>query len=389
MKVLLLQDQVHIPSLGGGNKSNRLLLEDLAFRGHECLAFCPALTTRAGPTSYAELIIEMAKRNIEVGLNEQDNLVYSYNNVSVEAYRKASANTVRKQVLDTIYRYEPDWIVVSDDKHRIFLDNAVDCVPERVIQIVQTVAHLPFGPLSYRTSVRQAKQMGRARRIIVISDFVREYINTHGRLDSTRISLPVYGSGPFDNLGNFSEGYLTLVNPCLEKGVDIFLRLASNLPQVKFAVVPTWGADDNVIRSILVHKNIHIFPPADNLDQVWKQTRVLLVPSIWFETFGYVVVEAMLRGIPVVASDIGGLPEAKLGVDYLVPVNPAIPRNGELVNPGQDIEPWRQVLKTLLSEKIAYKNCSTRSQEAAREFLKRNRPDSFCRMLESMEFNPG
>jgi glycosyltransferase involved in cell wall biosynthesis len=250
---------------------------------------------------------------------------------------------------------------------------------------VQTVIHLPFGPLSYRTSTRQAKQMGKVGRIIVISDFVRQYLKTYGKLDSTKIFLPVYGSGPFDNLGNFSEGYLTLVNPCLEKGIDIFLRLASDFPRVNFAVVPTWGADDGVIRSILAHKNVHILPPADNLDDVWKQTRVLLVPSIWFETFGYVVVEAMLRGIPVVASDIGGLPEAKLGVDYLVPINPAVRKDGKLANPGQDIEPWRQVLKGILTDEDAYENCSAQSRKAASSFLERIRTESFCSVLESME----
>ena len=47
-------------------------------------------------------------------------------------------------------------------------------------------------------------------------------------------------------------------------------------------------------------------------------TRILLVPSLWGEAFGLVVVEAMLRGIPVLASNVGGLVEAKLGVDYIL-----------------------------------------------------------------------
>ena len=35
-----------------------------------------------------------------------------------------------------------------------------------------------------------------------------------------------------------------------------------------------------------------------------------------------IVVEAMLRGVPVIASNTGGLPEAKLGVPYVLPVTP-------------------------------------------------------------------
>ena len=46
------------------------------------------------------------------------------------------------------------------------------------------------------------------------------------------------------------------------------------------------------------------------------------MPSLWYEGFGLSVMEAMLRGIPVIASDSGGLAEAKLGTRFVVPVRP-------------------------------------------------------------------
>ena len=47
---------------------------------------------------------------------------------------------------------------------------------------------------------------------------------------------------------------------------------------------------------------------------------LLVVPSNWFEPQGLVVSEAMACGIPVVASDIGGLPATMRGFpDHLVP----------------------------------------------------------------------
>jgi hypothetical protein len=36
MRILLLQSSPYIPSLGGANKANRLLVEQLAARGLEC-----------------------------------------------------------------------------------------------------------------------------------------------------------------------------------------------------------------------------------------------------------------------------------------------------------------------------------------------------------------
>ncbi|MDL5156593.1 glycosyltransferase family 4 protein [Actinomycetospora termitidis] len=52
------------------------------------------------------------------------------------------------------------------------------------------------------------------------------------------------------------------------------------------------------------------------LDAVWSATDLLVVPSR-METFGMVVPEALARGIPVLAADVGGIREA--GPSALVP----------------------------------------------------------------------
>jgi glycosyltransferase involved in cell wall biosynthesis len=49
--------------------------------------------------------------------------------------------------------------------------------------------------------------------------------------------------------------------------------------------------------------------PADRLDDELADTWALVAPSLWAEPFGLVAVEAVVRGIPVIASDVGGMHE--------------------------------------------------------------------------------
>ena len=101
--------------------------------------------------------------------------------------------------------------------------------------------------------------------------------------------------------------------------------------------------------------------PVDDIDLLLARTRVLLVPSLWAEARSRIVLEAMLRGVPVMAANVGGIPEAKMGVPYLLPVNPIAKYETRLDEqmvpvaevPPQDIEPWREALERLLTDRDA------------------------------------
>jgi len=87
--------------------------------------------------------------------------------------------------------------------------------------------------------------------------------------------------------------------------------------------------------------------------------------------------EALLRGIPVISSDSGGLKEAKEGTGYLIPVKTieryqpvfdehAMPKP---VVPDNDVGPWLQALEELLTVRTAYADESAVSRQAALRFV--------------------
>jgi glycosyltransferase involved in cell wall biosynthesis len=58
-------------------------------------------------------------------------------------------------------------------------------------------------------------------------------------------------------------------------------------------------------------KNVEFrgYVPAKDQDALWQGARALIVPSIWEEPFGLVVLEAWAHGRPALVSNRGGLPE--------------------------------------------------------------------------------
>src|SRR5437762_12150527 len=62
MRILLAQNSLYYPAHGGGDKSNRLLLEALAARGHECRAV--ARISVFGAQEQEDYLQSLAERDV-------------------------------------------------------------------------------------------------------------------------------------------------------------------------------------------------------------------------------------------------------------------------------------------------------------------------------------
>jgi glycosyltransferase involved in cell wall biosynthesis len=190
--------------------------------------------------------------------------------------------------------------------------------------------------------LHDAVQAGRIP-IISNSEFVARLVRTRLAVDSPII----YPLVNFDRCLAFDQRpeHITFINPTPKKGVDLALQIAALLPHRKFRFVQSWRIAPKQ-RTLLEGRikdlpNVQLRPATLDIRDVYQTTALLLAPSQVEEAFGRVVLEACANGIPVVASDIGGIPEA-LGA------------GGVLVDPGEPAQRWADAIESVLGDPHRY-----------------------------------
>ena len=125
------------------------------------------------------------------------------------------------------------------------------------------------------------------------------------------------------------------------KGFETLIRAAARVPTLPVRIAGT-GPDEERLKSIarsLGAANVSFlgFVPPNELREIRLRAEAVAVPSVWYENSPLAILEALGEGIPVLASNIGGIPE-------LVEDNV----HGLLAAPG-DIDAWTACLQTFLA----------------------------------------
>src|ERR1039458_7699718 len=126
MRILLAQNALYYPAFGGGDRSNRLLLEELAERGH------------------AQYLRELAARAVSP-VSSEDGVVV-FRRAGVEAHVVTHHPNLRAYFSAQIAAFAPDAILTStDDPAQLLLEVSVRA-DARTVYLARATLAVPFGP---------------------------------------------------------------------------------------------------------------------------------------------------------------------------------------------------------------------------------------------------
>ena len=219
------------------------------------------------------------------------------------------------------------------------------------------------------TSLALHRRLGtfeRVRRFLAVSGFVRDKYIAAG-FDPSWIAVKPNFAWPGPRREGPGGFFLFLGRLSPEKGVATLLR-AWREDLGRLLVVGD-GPEAPRLRRLAPSgvEFVGAVPPEDARRFV-ADARAVLVPSIWYEAFPRVVVEAYAAGVPVVASRIGALPEV---------VEDGV--TGLLVEPGDPVS-WAAAIERMLDDGLS----EHLGEGAYRAWATRYTPEANLRRLEQI-----
>jgi glycosyltransferase involved in cell wall biosynthesis len=144
---------------------------------------------------------------------------------------------------------------------------------------------------------------------VALSEFARQKFITHGVPPDKCALIP----NPI-SLQNKTEHspkglYFAFAGKIsLEKGVDTLME-AARLTKLPVCLAGDYTIGPDIVRNI--PDNVKLLGLLDRiqLEKFYNDAFCLVMPSKCYEMFGLVLLEGMVAGIPVIASNLGGIPE--------------------------------------------------------------------------------
>jgi glycosyltransferase involved in cell wall biosynthesis len=176
-----------------------------------------------------------------------------------------------------------------------------------------------------------------------------------------------------------SRERVLFVNPRPEKGAVIVVRLAMLLekrrPDIVFEVVESRGSWAEMVHRVStalgtpreVLANVVVTPITEDMRPVYGRARLLLAPSLWWESAGRVVAEAMLNGIPAIVTDNGGMPEMMRDGGIVLKLDASFHEDHHRLPPDGALESVVRKIEALFDDEAQYCTLSQRALQVGQQ----------------------
>src|SRR3954454_4006136 len=184
MRILLAHNSLYFPSHGGGDKSNRLLMEALAERGHDVRVV--SRVENFGAPDHDKLLRELSSRGLAADTSDPAAIRLSLHGVDVRTLTRNPQ--IRAFFSRQITDFDPDVIITStDDPGQLLFDLAIRASRARVVHLVRATIAVPFGPDSSMVSLSKTENLRHADWVVGVSQYVADYVKRWGGIDAVHV----------------------------------------------------------------------------------------------------------------------------------------------------------------------------------------------------------
>lgn len=261
----------------------------------------------------------------------------------------------KKKVYDTYLGYKTyrRWNVIDAlaDIVEVVRPDVAVAHPLRQIAIAKELRRLSVPVILYFRDVEFNRFDGDPREVdsalfLANSEFTAQKVRARFGI-APRVILPLFDKTAY--LADRRPENVTFINPVAFKGCSLAFELVARCPEIPFCFLESWRLSqkhlDRIQDFMRGHKNLSFRRRTNNMKAIYRRAKIVLVPSKWEEAWGRVVTEAQYSGIPIIASNRGGLPES---------VGPG----GVLLDPDGPVDAWVEALRRLWHDEAYYSDLS-------------------------------
>lgn len=173
---------------------------------------------------------------------------------------------------------------------------------------------------------------------------------------------------------------LLFVNPSWQKGASVFVQLAEKLerdrPDIELEVVEARADWTAVLRETTRKmgeqrsslSNVTVTANTSDMRGPYSRARILVAPSLWWESSGRVLAEAMLNGIPALITNRGGMPEmvGNAGIAFDFP-NECYKEPYQHLLSNEELQPLVDSVISFFDDEVLYQDYVERARQIGKE----------------------